>query len=191
MRPFLLTAAALTVIAAPPAMAQSNSDTRNVSINGNVAPLCVLGAPSSASVDLGLLINISGARVGRMAALANRTINLPGSFCNYANSAIRVDASALLAVDTATPQAGFARAVNFTAAVAPWATTVASVTTAANAAGGTPGASGTGGTQPTPKLADLTLTLSAFTAPSDLLLVASGYAGQVTVTLGPASGQGL
>ncbi len=174
-------------VAAHPAFAQ-NSDTENVQIGGQVAPLCVLGTPSQATVNLGQLIDTSGARVGKLTTISNRTITMPGSFCNYANSAITVDATALIAADASAIQPGFARAVNYNAAVGGWATPNASATTAASAAGATPTASNTGGTQPTPRLNDVTLTLSAFSVPSDALLVAGGYSGQVVVTLGPAAG---
>ncbi len=173
-----------------PALAQ-DSDQKTVTLGGNVAPLCILGTPSQAAVDLGQMVNTSGTRVGKIAALGSRTVTLPGSFCNYANSAIRVDATALVAADATTPQPGFARAVNFNAAVSGWATPNASATTAATAGGATPTATNTGGTQPTPKLADVTLTLASFAVPSDALLVAGAYSGQVVITLGPAPGSGL
>jgi hypothetical protein len=175
------------ILVAMPAMAQ-DSDQETVQIGGQVAPLCLLGTPSQSTVNLGQLVDTSGPRVGKLTTISNRTITMPGSFCNYANSAITVDATALRADDTATPQPGFARAVNFNAAVSGWATTNASATTAASVAGANPTASNTGGTQPTPKLNDVTLTLSAYAVPSDLLLVAGGYTGVVVVTLGPAAG---
>jgi hypothetical protein len=175
------------ILVAMPAMAQ-NSDQETVQIGGQVAPLCILGTPSQTMVNLGQLIDTSGPRVGKLTTISNRTIMMPGSFCNYANSAITVDATALRAADASTPQPGFARAVNFNAAVSGWATPNASATTAASAAGANPTASNIGGTQPTPKLNDVTLTLSAYAVPSDLLLVAGGYTGQVVITLGPAAG---
>jgi hypothetical protein len=168
-------------------MAQ-DSDQENVQIGGQVAPLCILGTPSQSTVNLGQLVDTSGPRVGKLTTISNRVITMPGSFCNYANSAITVDATALRAADTATPQPGFARAVNFNAAVSGWAPTNASATTAASVAGANPTASNIGGTQPTPKLNDVTLTLSAYAVPSDLLLVAGAYTGVVVVTLGPAAG---
>ena len=41
--------------------------------------------------------------------------------------------------------------------------------------------------QPLPKIADVLLTLNNFAVPADLLLVTGTYAGNVTITLGPAS----
>ena len=185
---FAIALAGITL--ATPAFAQ-NSDTESVAVAGQVAPLCILGTPSLSMVNLGQLVDVSGARVGRLAAIANRTVSMPQSFCNYANSAIRVDATALTGSDTSTPPSGFARAVNFGATVSGWATANAAATTVAAAAGTSPTATGTGGTQPTPKLGDVTLTLASFSVPSDSLLVSGNYSGLVVVTLGPAPGSGL
>lgn len=185
MKRHLILLAALAVIPAA-AQAQSDTDQQSVALQGTVASLCVLGAPSSSSVDLGQLIATSGTRVGRIATLSDQHVTLPGSFCNFAGTTLTVSADALVASDGSTVQPGFARAVNYTSTVDNWATTPPAVTTAASAGGGTPNATGSGGVQPLPKLADLDLSLSAFTVPSDLLLVAGGYSGSVTVTLGPA-----
>ena len=185
MSPKSIAFAAL-LIASPAAAQEQTSDTGEVAITGQVASLCVLGAPSQSSVDLGSLAATSGARVGKLAALANQQVTLPGSFCNFAGTALTVSADALVAADDSAIQDGFARAVNYTSTVSNWATSAATVTTAATAAGATPSAQASGGTQPTPKLADLTLSLSSFSVPSDRLLVAGGYTGSVTITLGPA-----
>ena len=175
---------------ANPAFAQ-DSDTESVTVAGEVAPLCILGAPSQSSVNLGQLVDVSGTRVGRLTAITNRTVSMPQSFCNYANSRIRVDATALTGSDTSAPPSGFARAVNFGATISGWATANAAATTAATAAGTSPTATATGGTQPAPKLGDVTLTLASFSVPSDSLLVSGNYSGLVVVTLGPAPGSGL
>jgi hypothetical protein len=98
-----------------------------------------------------------------------------------------VSANALLAADATTPLPGYARAVNFTSTVANWATANAVTTTGATATGASPAASSNGGTQPLPKIADVQLTLNNFAVPADLLLVTGSYAGNVTITLGPAS----
>jgi hypothetical protein len=180
----LLAGFALTALAAGAARADDAQQT--VPVNGTVARICVLGPPSPAAVDLGQLINTSGARVGKIAAIANRTVDLPNSFCNFAGSHLTVTATALLAADASPVQPGFARAVNYTSTVNNWAATPATVTTAASTGGATPTAGpSNGGSQPTPKIANLQLVLSNFTAPSDFLLVAGGYAGSVTITLGP------
>ena len=182
-------ALAVLTIAVPlgAANAQSASDQESVAVAGTVAGLCILGPPSRTAVPLGQLINTSGPRVGKLAALPAEQIELPGSFCNFAGTTLTVSADALVADDGTAVQPGFARAVNFTSSVDNWATEEATVTTAATAGGATPSAEGVGGTQPAPRIADLVLTLSDFSVPSDLLLVSGGYEGSVTITLGPAA----
>lgn len=165
----------------------TNTANGNVAIGGHVDSLCVLGAPSQASIDLGMLAATSGGRTGRLATIPAQQVTLPASFCNFAGTQLKVSASALLASDTSAVQDGFARAVNFQSTVNNWATAPATVTTAATRGGGTPGAEATGGTQPAPKQADLQLNLTNFTVPSDSLLVAGAYNGSVTITLGPSS----
>ena len=182
-----LTAALIALAMAGTAPA-APSDTGEVSVAGSVAGLCVLGEPSRGSIDLGQMAATSGPRVGRIAALPPQDVKLPGSFCNFAGTAIKVEAEALVGDDVSAVQPGFARAVNFTSTVADWASEAPSVKTAANANGGSPAAEGSGGAHPAPKIADLTLTLSGFTVPADAILVAGLYSGRVTITLGPAIG---
>ncbi|KHK93550.1 hypothetical protein [Novosphingobium malaysiense] len=183
-----LTGLCAVVLAAVPATAFAEvSDTGNVAIDGRVASICILGDPSSATVDLGQMAATSGSRAGRIDTLAAQTVNLPGSFCNFAGSAVTVDAVALVSNDASPLQAGFARAVNFTARATGWATGDAAATTAALGDGTGASASGTGTTQPLPKIADIGVTLSEFTVPGDSLLVAGSYSGTVVVTLGPAT----
>ncbi len=174
-------------LAGIPASAMAQSGTGTVGIDGRVAPVCILGDPSSALVDLGVLAATTGPRIGKVAVLPSRTVNLPASFCNFAGSVVSVRANALLAADASSPQPGFARAVNYTATAAGWASGNATVTTAALGNGASASATGTGATQPLPKIADIGVTLSSFTVPGDLILVAGNYSGVVTVTLGPAA----
>jgi hypothetical protein len=187
MKNTFVSLALVSALCAGTAHAQSTSDPGSVPITGNVAGLCILGAPSRTAVDLQQLINTAGGRVGRLAAIGNQQITLPNSFCNFAGTSLRVSAQALIADDAAAVQQGFARAVNYTSTVSNWASSDAVATTTATAGGGTPAVIGTGGNQPAPKLTDLTLTLSGFSVPSDLLLVAGGYSGLVTITLGPTT----
>lgn len=182
-----LTGLIAMLVAGIPATAYAQTDTGQVGIDGRVAPICILGDPSPAVVDLGILAATSGPRIGKIAVLPSRTVNLPASFCNFAGSVVTIRAGALLAADASSPQPGFARAVNYTATAAGWASGNAAVTTSALRDGTSPSAAGTGATQPLPKIADIGVTLSSFTAPGDLILVAGNYSGVVTVTLGPAA----
>lgn len=156
-----------------------------VTVDGNVSNLCMLGSPDPASIDLGQLAVTSGDQAGHLQAITDKAISLPGSFCNYAGTALKVEASALLASDVMSVQSGYSRAVNFTATVSDWASPDAAATTAASEDGSNATTTDEGGTQTSPKLADLTLTLSNFSAPGNDFLVAGSYAGSVTITLGP------
>lgn len=176
-----------TIAFAGAANGQSTEETGSVAIDGSVAGLCMLGPPSRSSIDLGILIAMSGSRVGRLRAISAEQVTLPGSFCNFAGTVVGVSADALVANDSADVETGFARAVNYTSTVSNWTTEAAMATTEASAGGQGATASGWGAFQPDPKIADLRLTLSAFGAPGDGLLVAGDYEGTVTITLGPAA----
>lgn len=179
---------ALIVLAAFPATAiAQTTETGTVAVEGQVRPVCILGNPNPALVNLGQLSASSGPRTGRIAVIAPRTVTLPASYCNFAGSVVTVQATALTSSDTSAPQPGFSRAVNYTATATNWANGGSTATSAALRDGSTATASGTGATQPLPKVADITLILSSFTAPGDLILVAGNYSGTVVVTLGPAA----
>lgn len=179
---------ALIVMAAFPASAiAQTTETGTVAVEGQVRPVCILGNPNPALVNLGQLSASSGPRTGRIAVIAPRTVTLPASYCNFAGSVVTVRATALTSSDTSAPQPGFSRAVNYTATATNWASGGSTATSAALRDGSTATASGAGATQPLPRVADITLTLSSFTAPGDLILVAGNYSGTVVVTLGPAA----
>ena len=165
----------------------TDSDQGEVGVSGTVAPICILGAPSRATVDLGQMATLSGARVGRIAVLPAQVVTLPNSFCNFAGSTVTVSATALLSNNSGSVPAGFSRAVNYTAAASNWAASATSATTAATASGAGATATGAGAVQPDPRLADISVALSGFTAPSDALLVSGSYSGLIVITLGPAA----
>ncbi|WP_126176159.1 hypothetical protein [Tsuneonella rigui] len=190
MRTLFITSALTLAAIGSPAFAQAtDSDTADVAIEGNVTPLCVLGEPSQASINLGNLIATSGTRVGKIRTIANQSVTLPASFCNFAGSVASVSATALVetANGTTAPPTGFARAVNYTAVAGQWGGGTASATTAATASGTNATTTGSSSVQQTPRQTDLTVDLSAFTAPGDGLLVSGSYSGLVRVTLGPAA----
>jgi hypothetical protein len=182
-----LTGIVAIALAALPAaaFAQPTPATGTVSVDGRVAPICLLGAPNPAPVNLGQMVATSGPRVGRITVLPNQTVTLPNSFCNFAGSTVTVQATALTASDASSPQPGFARAVNYTATATGWAMGSSAATSPALRDGTLPTATGTGASQPLPKRGDIAVTLSNFTVPSDSILVAGNYSGLVIVTLGP------
>src|SRR4051812_26828908 len=188
MRSVCLAAAMLLSASAGAAGAQAR-DTGDVAVGGNVAGMCKLGPPSRASIDVGQMSATSGPRVGRIATLPEQIVTLPGSYCNFGGTKVTLRAEAMVQPDASTLPAGFARAVNYTSTVTTWAAAPPQVTPAASSSGDSPIAEGSGGTEPAARLTDLILALSAFTVPSDALLIAGTYQGQVTITLGPAAAE--
>lgn len=178
--------ALIALVALPATAAAQSTENGTVDVVGTVRSVCILGDPTPALVDLGQLSAASGPRTGRVAVIPPQTVTLPGSFCNFAGSAVSISATALTAADATTPQAGFARAVNYTATATGWAAGASLATTGAARDGTGPTAEGTGATQPLPQVADISLTLSSFIAPGDQILVSGNYSGNVIVTLGPA-----
>lgn len=179
--------AVMALALAPASAFAQSSATGTVGIDGRVAPVCILGDPNPATVNLGQLSASSGPRTGRVATISPQTVTLPASYCNFAGSVVTVRATALVVNDPAAPPAGFTRAVNYTATATNWAAGSSAATTAALRDGTSPTSTGTGSVQPLPKVADITLTLSNFTTPGDSFLVAGNYSGTVVVTLGPAA----
>lgn len=191
MKLLLWTCVVSALVAGAPALAQTATpENGKVAVTGTVAPVCILGAPSPATVDMGVLSETAGPRAGKLASLAAQSVVLPSSYCNFAGSALTVTTEALLSADTVTPQVGFARAVNYTATASGWTSSPTSSTSSATGIGGNPAKVTTGATQPSPRLSDISVQLSNFTAPSDAFLVAGAYSGTVTVTLGPATNGG-
>lgn len=178
------------LLAVAPAFAQaSDSDTGEVSIDGRVASLCILGDASQAVVDLGQLIETSGSRVGRIDTIGARSVTLPDSFCNFAGSTLSVEATALVedsAAVAATPS-GFSRAVNFEASASVWGSGSADAATAAGADGTGPTSNGVSAVEPTPRITDIVVDLDGWSVPGDALLIAGSYSGLVRITLGPAA----
>jgi hypothetical protein len=190
MRVHYLLALPMLAFAGAAVAQTTDTATADVTVGGNVARLCVLGQPSPPTIDVGQMAETSGTRVGRIRTITTQVVTLPASFCNFAGSAVSVSATALVVNDNLAVQPGFARAVNFTASASNWAGSPTNVTTAASASGATPSATSTGASQPLPKIADVRLELTNFSAPGDLLLVAGTYSGLVTVTLGPDASSG-
>lgn len=184
MKNFLLMAAAATVIAVTPAMAQQES---NTTLNASLGNLCVLGAPSVSSIALGTLIETTGQNAGRLRAIPNQSVTIPGAYCNYGNHKLTVAVTAL-STGTGTPPNSFSRAVNFNAQAAGWSGPV-SVTTGATRAAANPTNSDVV-TSSAPYAGDVSVTLSNFTNPglaANPYLITGTYSGSVLVTLGPNS----
>lgn len=179
------------LICSQPSWAQETAaDSGDVGVNGLVAPLCILGAPSPAVVDLGQLVNTSGQRIGRIANISDRQVSLANSFCNFAGSTVSVEVTALQLTQTGTVQGGFSQAVNYSVSAGNWASSPTTARSAASASGASPTQNSAGAVQSLPRVADISVVLSDFTVPADSPLVAGTYQGAVVITLGPAASFG-
>lgn len=185
MRNYLMIASAALAMALPgAAMAQSASDTRQFPVIGTVPAICSAGTlvGGNSTFDLGVLINTTTGFLRNDLSAPNKVLS--GAFCN-ASSTIGITATPLAATNfTATPPAGFSRAVNYTATASGWTTTPASFVTGAG--------SNTAATQsrPTPFTGDITVGISAFATVGGNTLrpvADTSYTGLVTVTLAVAN----
>ncbi|NCP11415.1 MAG: hypothetical protein GW859_05590 [Sphingomonadales bacterium] len=166
--------------AATPALAQSDSDTKQFTVIGTVPALCAGGtiAGANATFDLGVLVDTSTGFLRTDLAAPAKTIT--GSFCSI-RSTIRVEATPMTAQTfTAVPPSGFSRTVDYTATASGWTTTPARYATEE--------AIHTDATQSraTAFTGDITVALSQFSTGGGtaLRLVSDpSYSGTVTVTL--------
>ncbi|MBI1684317.1 hypothetical protein [Caulobacter hibisci] len=176
------TAVALGALAAATGAYAQDPVQGTVGMDAQVAQVCVLGTPTPGALALGQISEASGTRVGRLATIASQSIQLPGTFCNYAGAALAITASPLAV--TTTTQAGFVGSVDYTCTISAWGATSATVRTSATNASGV----GSPSTNAAPQETDLTLVVSDFATASDDLLQPGAYLALVTITLGPDAG---
>jgi hypothetical protein len=176
MRNVLSLAAIAALSIGAPAMAQDVTGT--VSIDGSVADRCLF-TTDNAVISVGeLALGGAGANAGRLdtTRLDGQTRTLVG-WCNGTAATIEVEALPLLNTDfTGTPPAGFDRRVDITATAE--ANNVTATDSSLNAGAGAATTVGlfTG---------SIDVTLSNSSTPTNGLLVAGSYVGQVLVTLSP------
>lgn len=171
--------AALGLVVAAPAFAQTNPTQLTFPVTGSVSRLCSIGAITGgdSTFALGSLINPATGFLSTTLSAPAKTVT--GSWCN-APSTVTLAATALGATDVTTAPANFTRAVNYTATASGWSATPATFTTgAANNPGAVQNATtATAGT--------ITVSIGGFTAAGGDALrpVASPtYQGAVTLTL--------
>lgn len=179
MRHVLSLAVIAALASGAPAMAQDAIGT--VTIDGSVADRCLF-TTDNAVISVGeLALGGSGTTAGRLdpTRLDGQTRTLVG-WCNGTSATIEVEALPLLNTDfTGTPPAGFDRRVDITATAE--ANDVSASDSSINAGAGAASTVGlfTG---------SIDVTLSNASTPTNGLLVAGGYLGQVVVTLSPNIG---
>jgi hypothetical protein len=176
MKNILITAMGFAAFAASPALAQSSTGT--VSIDGSVADRCLFTTPS-ATISLGeISLSGTGTTAGKLntAKVDGQSRTLVG-WCNGTAATMTVEAQPLLNISYTGPAvAGFDTRVNYAAKAV------------ANAVEGTDTSTGVGaGAAVAVGLftGDIPVTLSASSSPTNGLLVAGTYQGQVLVTLTP------
>jgi hypothetical protein len=180
----VLSAAAAAVAWSGSAAAQSDTDTKDFAVVGNVPAMCVGGtiAGTGSTFDMGVLIDLNTGLL--RTDLASPPKVLSGSFCS-ARSTITVNATPMAAQTfTSTPPAGFSRLVDYTATAAGWTTTPAAIATGA---GSNPAAVQTRGTAFS---GDITVSVGSFSTvggANQRLVADTNYQGNVTVTLAVAS----
>ena len=179
-----LSAAAVAIAWSGSAAAQSDTDTKDFAVVGNVPAMCVGGTltGTGATFDMGVLIDINTGLLRN--DLASPPKILSGSFCS-ARSTITVNATPMAAQTfTSTPPAGFSRLVDYTATAAGWTTTPAAYATGA---GSNPAAVQT---RATAFSGDITVSVGSFSTvggANQRLVADTNYQGNVTVTLAVAS----
>lgn len=171
MRKLLALAALPAILAASPALAQSGA-TGTVTIDGSVAGRCMFTLPN-ATISLGELSLSSNGRLD-VSKVNGRSATLNG-WCNGTASTMSVTTTQL--TNTVTATTGFDNRVDYTGtAVANAASASDSSLTAGAGTAVTVGQfSG-----------DVVVTLSAASSPTNGLMVAGSYTGNVQVTLTPA-----
>jgi hypothetical protein len=158
MKKLLMTAAALSALAASPAMAAT---TANYDVTGTVAAACSISA--SGTLAFGSLA--SGAT---NTTLTTQSSTDAAAFCNQAATTVTV-AHTNMTTGASAPT-GFTNTVAFTPRIATQATTLTGDQTAGTALG-----------------AFNTLTVSAIPTQPTANLVAGSYSGSITITLAPNS----
>lgn len=188
MRKLIVLAPLALVLGSTAAQAQdatgSTTDSKSLSVTGNVPAMCAGGALASGAgtFPLGVLIDTATGLLRTDLAAPDKV--LVGSFCST-RSTITIGATPLAAQNfTAAPPAGFSRSVNYTASAQGWTTTPAAFNTGAatNAAATQTRASAFSG--------DITVHIADFATNGGATLrpvADTSYLGTVTITLATAN----
>ncbi|MFM5923802.1 MAG: hypothetical protein ACKOPG_06420 [Novosphingobium sp.] len=167
----LMILAVPALLAASPALAQSGAVTGTVDITGSVAGRCMFTLPNK-TISLG---EISLASNGKLDAskVNNRSETLNG-WCNNTAASMTVTSTQL--TNTTTAPTGFDNRVDYTATAVTGS--VSANDTSLVAGAGTASSVGLFS-------GDIVVTLSGASSPTNGLMVAGAYTGNVVVTLTP------
>lgn len=171
MRKTMILAALPAILVASPTLAQTSA-TGTVAIDGSVASRCMFTLPN-ATISLGELSLASNGKLDP-AKVNGKTATLNG-WCNGTNATMTVTTTELTTGTAATT--GFDNRVDYTGTAV--ANSVPGSDSSLTAAAGTPVTVGQFS-------GDVVVTLSAASSPSNGIMVAGTYTGNVKVTLAPA-----
>lgn len=122
MKHTLIILPALAALALPGVSFAQSAQT--ITINGNVAPACTLGAPTAATLQLGRLNGTDGKIAAALASSAVATqTTIANAWCNT-SSTITLTSSPLRHASNVTLPGNFTREVAFTAELKNWASPV-------------------------------------------------------------------
>lgn len=170
MRKFLILAALPAIMAASPALAQSATGT--VNIDGSVAGRCMFTLPN-ATISLGELSLASNGKLD-VSKVNGKTATLTG-WCNNTAASMTVTTTQLTTPTAAT--AGFDNRVDYTATATANAVSASDTSLVAGAGAASTVGQFTG---------NIGVVLSAASSPTNGLMVAGAYTGNVQVTLSPS-----
>ncbi|MFO1255489.1 MAG: hypothetical protein U1E37_07445 [Sphingomonadaceae bacterium] len=171
MRKSLIIAALPAVLAASPALAQSATGT--VDITGSVAGRCMFTLPNK-TISLGEISLASNGKLD-VSKVNGRNETLTG-WCNNTAASMTVTSTQLTTPTAATT--GFDNRVDYTATAT--ANSVSATDTSLTAGAGS-------GSTVGQFSGDILVTLSAASSPTNGLMVAGSYTGNVQVTLTPST----
>lgn len=121
-----LTLSALAVLASPGLAFAQSTESQSVTINGNVPQACVLGTPTSATLNLGTLTDANGRLASNFASTTpSAQTTIDNAWCNTP-STLTMTSSPLTLVNTPAYgiPTGFSRAITFDVNLTNWAAPV-------------------------------------------------------------------
>lgn len=175
---------ALAALATPGlSYAQASEQSQTITVNGTVAPACTLGAPATATLDLGALTGTDGklkaALTGASTAIETSIAN---AWCNTPNKITLKSSPLITSAPTLVMPSNFAREIAFTATMTGWSAPVVNTALTADRS--------VDGISTTAQAANpLNVAFSALTPVVDGLaqpgnfIVAGNYSATVSITL--------
>lgn len=175
---------ALAAMATPGlSYAQATEQSQTITVNGEVAQACMLGAPANSTLQLGALTGTDGRLKPDLTSTAvAASTSIANAWCNTPNKITLKSSPMTTSAPTLVMPSNFAREIAFTATLTGWTDPVVNTALTADRS--------VDGISTTPQAANpLTVAFSALTpvvggAPkADNFIVAGDYSATVTITL--------